>query len=159
MSGERKHYSDEALAAAGIKPASDADKTTSNGDGKQSAKTKQADLLIAFAAQAKLFHSPSPDNDAFADIIVNGHRETHPVRGRTFRQWLRHQYFNQMKRSCSSDAMQEAVETIAAKAQFEVPRWLLARSAATRQQLPCTCAHRRARFSQNHTLEVHPAPN
>jgi hypothetical protein len=114
-----KRYTDEALAAAGIKPVGDADKTTTNGDGKQTAKTKQADLLIEFAAQAKLFHSPPPDGDAFVDIIVNDHRETHPVRGRTFRQWLRHQYFKQMKQSCSSDAMQEAVETLAAKAQFE----------------------------------------
>jgi len=35
---------------------------------------KQADLLIELAQEAELFHSP--DATAFADLVVNGHRET-----------------------------------------------------------------------------------
>jgi hypothetical protein len=79
----------------------------------------QADVLIGLANAAVLFHSPAPDCDAFADIIVHGHRETHRIRGRAFRQWLRHQYFRKTKAGVNSDALQVATETIAAKAAFE----------------------------------------
>ena len=80
---------------------------------------KQADVLIALANAAVLFHSPAPDCDAFADITVHGHRETHRIRGRAFRQWLRHQYFKKTKNGANSDALQVATETIAARATFE----------------------------------------
>jgi hypothetical protein len=50
-------------------------------------KTKQADVLIELATKsAKLFHTP--DDVAYADIEINGHRETWPVRRRGFKQWL-----------------------------------------------------------------------
>jgi hypothetical protein len=80
---------------------------------------KQADVLIDLAQSATLFHAPAPDNDAFADIMIGGHRETHRVRGKGFRLWLRHQYFKKANSGCNSDAMQVAIETITAKAQFE----------------------------------------
>jgi hypothetical protein len=106
----QRHYCDEALAAAGIK---------SESDNSQKKKPKQADILIEIGLKARLFHTPPPDSDAFADIMIKGHRETHRIRGSGFRLWLRHQYFEQTKSGCSSDALQVAVETIAANAQFE----------------------------------------
>jgi hypothetical protein len=78
---------------------------------------KQADILVAEAKAAKLFHTP--DGEEFADIIIGGRRETHRIRGKGFRQWLRHQYFLQRGSGCSSEALQVAVETIAAFAQFK----------------------------------------
>jgi hypothetical protein len=86
------------------------------GDGKR---PKQTDVLIGLANAAVLFHSPAPDCDALADIIINGHRETHRIRGQGFRQWLRHQFFRKTKTGANSDALQVATETIAAKATFE----------------------------------------
>ena len=80
---------------------------------------KQADVLIRLAKSATLFHTPAPNADAYADIVINGHRETHRIRGAGFRQWLRHQYFKETGSGCNSEAMQVAIETIAAKAQFE----------------------------------------
>jgi hypothetical protein len=88
-------------------------------DGGGEKRRKQADVLIEFAAAATLFHTPAPDCDAFADITIDGHRETHRVRGQVFRRWLRHQYFKAAKSGANSDAVQVAVETIAAKAMFE----------------------------------------
>jgi hypothetical protein len=41
------------------------------------------------------------------------------VRGRKFREWLRYQYFEKMESGCNAEAMQVAVETIAAKAQYQ----------------------------------------
>jgi hypothetical protein len=38
---------------------------------------KQADILIGLAQSAELFHSP--DGTGFADLDINGHRETRPM--------------------------------------------------------------------------------
>ena len=51
----------------------------------------QADILIELAQSAELFHSA--DGKAFADIVINGHRETWPVRTKGFRRWLARQFF------------------------------------------------------------------
>src|SRR6516225_12403084 len=47
---------------------------------------KQADLLIKLSEAAELFRTP--DGTGFADIDINGHRETWPIRGKGFRRWL-----------------------------------------------------------------------
>ena len=78
---------------------------------------KQADILVAEAKSASLFHTP--DGEEFADIVVGGRRETHRIRGAKFRQWLRHQYFLRRGSGCNSEALQVAVETLAAFAQFK----------------------------------------
>jgi hypothetical protein len=41
---------------------------------------KQADILIGLAQSAELFHSP--DGTGFADLDINGHRETWPIRSK-----------------------------------------------------------------------------
>src|SRR5262245_42032830 len=88
-------------------------------DGGREKRRRQADVLLQLAKAAVLFHSPAPDCDALADIAINGHRETHRIRGHGFRQWLRHQFFRKTKTGANSDALQVATETIAAKATFE----------------------------------------
>jgi hypothetical protein len=52
----------------------------------------QADILIELAAAAELFHTP--DGTGFADIDVNRHRETWPIRSKGFRRWLTRGYFD-----------------------------------------------------------------
>jgi hypothetical protein len=86
-----------------------------NNDGEK--KSKQADVLLALAGNATLFHAP--DGEVFADVQIDGHRETHRVRSQAFRQYLRHLYFKKTRSGVNADAMQVAVETIAAKAMFE----------------------------------------
>ena len=46
----------------------------------------QADILIELAETAELFHAP--DGTGFADLVINGHRETWPIRAKGFRRWL-----------------------------------------------------------------------
>jgi hypothetical protein len=46
----------------------------------------QADILTDLAQSAELFHAP--DGTGFADIAINGHRETWPIRAKGFRRWL-----------------------------------------------------------------------
>src|SRR5262245_43400491 len=80
---------------------------------------KQADVLIEIGRTAKLFRTPAPDRDAYADIVIDGHRETWRVRSKGFRGWLRHQYFQRIQAGCNSEAMQVAIETLVSFAQFD----------------------------------------
>ena len=50
----------------------------------------QSDVLMNLAGDAVLFHSA--DDTAYADVEINGHRETWAVRSRGFRRWLQNQY-------------------------------------------------------------------
>jgi len=45
----------------------------------------QADILIELAQEAELFHAP--DGTGFADLNINCHRETWPIRAKGFRRW------------------------------------------------------------------------
>jgi hypothetical protein len=78
---------------------------------------KQADVLVALAREASLFHTPA--RDGYADIVVNGHRETHKIRSRSFRAWLTHRYFKERDGAPSSEAMHSALGVIEARALFE----------------------------------------
>ena len=80
---------------------------------------KQADILIGLASKAKLFHD---DTTGHADISVDGHRESWPIRSRGFRDWLLHRYYNQTQSAPSGEAIRIAIETIGAKARFEAPQ-------------------------------------
>lgn len=76
----------------------------------------QADLLVHMAESAELFHTPA--GVAFADVSINGHRETLQVRHKTFRQWLTHAFYRSTLRAPGSGSLQAAICTIEAKAQF-----------------------------------------
>jgi hypothetical protein len=79
----------------------------------------QADILIDLAQSAGLFHAP--DGTAFADLDVNGHRETWPIRRKGFRRWLARRYFEATGGAPSSEALQSALNVIEAKVHFNAP--------------------------------------
>lgn len=79
----------------------------------------QADMLIELAGAAELFHSA--DDTAFADVEVDGHRETWPVCTKGFRRWLTRRYFEETGGAPSSEALQSALNVIEAKAHFDGP--------------------------------------
>ncbi len=79
----------------------------------------QADILIDLAGAAELFHSA--DGTALADILINEHRETWPVRTKGFRRWLARQFYEQTGGAPSSEALQSALNVIEAKAHFDGP--------------------------------------
>ena len=56
----------------------------------------QADILIELAQTAELFHTP--DGAGFADLDINGHRETWPIRAKGFRRWLARRFFEATRR-------------------------------------------------------------
>ena len=89
-----------------------------NGDARNRRPT-QADVLIELAEAVELFHAP--DGTGFADIEINGHRETWPLRYKSFRRWLAMRYYETQDGAPSSEAIQQALNVIEAKAQFHAP--------------------------------------
>ena len=80
----------------------------------------QADILIELALTAELFHAP--DGTGFADLDINRHRETWPIRTKGFRRWLARRYFEATGGAPSSEALQSALNVIEAKAHFDAPQ-------------------------------------
>jgi len=80
---------------------------------------KQADILIALAQSAELFHAP--DGTGFADLNINSHRETWQIRGKGFRRWLARRFFEATRGAPSSEALQSALNVIEARAHFDGP--------------------------------------
>ena len=58
----------------------------------------QSDILIELVPHAGIFHAP--DDTGYADLEINGHRETWPIRSKGFRRWLLRQFFDSTRR-CS----------------------------------------------------------
>src|SRR6476660_9769962 len=67
----------------------------------------------------ELFHTPS--DVAFADFIIEGHRETWPIRSKRFRTWLRRCYYHATGSAPSAAAIRSALDLLEARAQFDGP--------------------------------------
>lgn len=79
----------------------------------------QADVLIDLAQAVELFHAA--DTTGYADLDINGHRETWPIRSKGFRRWLAHRFYEATLGAPSPEALQSALNVIEAKAQFDSP--------------------------------------
>ena len=66
-----------------------------------------------------LFHTP--DGTGFADIDINGHRETWPIHSSGFKDWLTRSYFKQTDGAPSNEAMRSAIGVIQSRARFDGP--------------------------------------
>lgn len=80
---------------------------------------KQSDILMDAAMAAELFHAT--DGDGYADIEVDGHRETWPIRSRGFRHWLSQCFFDDSGGAPGSEALQASLNALEAKARFKAP--------------------------------------
>ena len=79
-----------------------------------------ADVLLNVATAAWLFHTS--DGTGFADLIIDDHRETWPLRGKRFQAWLRQQYYEWMWDAPSPAALNAALNVLEARAQFDGPQ-------------------------------------
>ena len=89
----------------------------------------QADILLRLSQAADLFHAS--DGTGYADLDINGHRETWPVRSKGFTRWLARAFFDETNGAPSSEALQSALNVIEAKAHFDADR---ARRSCSRRQ-------------------------
>jgi hypothetical protein len=83
----------------------------------------QSDILVNLAQAAELFHTP--DGTGYADLDINGHRETWPIRAMGFRSWLTRRFFETTQGAPNSDALQSALNVIEARAHFDAPERLV----------------------------------
>jgi hypothetical protein len=77
-------------------------------------------VLLHVAAAARLFHAS--DGTGFADLIIDGHRETWPLRSKRFAAWLRQQYYERTWGAPSPAALNAALNVLEAQAQFDGPQ-------------------------------------
>src|SRR5262252_274967 len=66
-----------------------------------------------------LFHTAN--GTAFADITIDGHRETWPIRSKRFRAWLRRRYYQATGEAASAAEIRSALDLLEARAQFDAP--------------------------------------
>jgi len=76
-------------------------------------------MLIDTALCEELFHTAT--GTAFADIVVDGHRETWPIRSKRFRGWLRRRYYQATGDAASAAEIRSALDLLEARAQFDGP--------------------------------------
>ena len=79
---------------------------------------RQVDKLVSIArSKASFFHTPK--RAPYADIMRNGVRETHPIRGHDFRLWLGYEYHQQTRTAATKDVISNAVGALEGYAQYE----------------------------------------
>ena len=78
------------------------------------------DALLKVATAAQLFHAS--DGTGFADLIIDGHRETWPLRSKRFQGWLRQHYYERTWDAPSRAALNAALNVLEAQAQFDGPQ-------------------------------------
>jgi hypothetical protein len=71
----------------------------------------------------ELFHTAI--GTAFADLLVNGQRQTWPIRSKRFRAWLRHRYYQETGEALSAEAIRSALDLLEARAQFDAPERMI----------------------------------
>jgi hypothetical protein len=76
------------------------------------------DFLLNVARATRLFHAT--DGTGFADLIIDGHRETWPLRAKRFQAWLRQQYYERTWDAPSPAAVNAALNLL--EAQFDGPQ-------------------------------------
>jgi len=76
-------------------------------------------MLTTIEASAELFHTAA--GTAFTDLLIDGHRETWPIRSKRFRFWLRRRYYEATGAAPSAAAICSALDLVEAQAQFDGP--------------------------------------
>jgi hypothetical protein len=110
------------LRAAGCR-VTELDKALAESHGGGGHKPTQADILVDLAQDIELFHTN--EKTGFADLDINGHRETWPIRSKGFRLWLTQRFFEETGGAPSSEALKSAINAIEAKAQFNAPEHII----------------------------------
>ena len=78
----------------------------------------QARSLIELAKAAELFHDPG-DHRSYADLQINGHRETWPIKSKSFKEWLARSYFDDTGDTASPQTLQSVMDSLEARAEYE----------------------------------------
>jgi hypothetical protein len=80
-------------------------------------RASQSTRLVALAGDVELFHSP--DRTGFARMPIKGHRETWPLKSRSFRRYVVRRFYDNEGIAPNAQALKDAIEVFEARAQFE----------------------------------------
>jgi hypothetical protein len=78
-----------------------------------------ADNSAVLGALISLFHTAT--GVAYADIEIDHHRETWPVRGKQFRAWLRRRHYERTGEAMGLATIRSILDLLEARAQFDAP--------------------------------------
>jgi hypothetical protein len=85
---------------------------------KEEEKKRTVDRLVSLARdKTELFHTAK--RDTYADIHIKGVRQTHPIFGPRFEEWIGYEYHIQEKIAAPKDAIKNALAVLAGYAQYE----------------------------------------
>ena len=103
--------------------------TDADGKGAGQGQTvSSGDRLLQWASeQVELY---CDGEEAYADVLIDGHRETMPVRSRGFNRWLRKLYRDETGRGAPQEALTHAVENLDAEAAWAEQRKVHIRTAS-----------------------------
>lgn len=73
-----------------------------------------AELLMAIAQEATYWSTP--DEVAYADLEIDGVRQTHPIRKKSFRSWLVRELYRRHGKTVSSDTLAQVLSVLEAEA-------------------------------------------
>lgn len=79
----------------------------------------QATLLVELADSAELFHTP--DQDTYATVEIDGHKETMLLKEKSFRNYLAHHFYNSEGKTPHTQAIQSAIDVLTGRALFDGP--------------------------------------
>jgi hypothetical protein len=78
-----------------------------------------ADNSAVLGAPVSLFHTAT--GIAYADIEIDQHRETWPIRGKQFRAWLRRRHYERTGEAMGLATIRSILDLLEARAQFDAP--------------------------------------
>jgi hypothetical protein len=78
-----------------------------------------ADNQAVLDGPVSLFHTAT--GVAYADIEIDGHRETWPVRSKQFRVWLRRRHYERTGEAMDPPTIRSFLDLLEARAQFDAP--------------------------------------
>src|ERR1700719_4316497 len=93
-----------------------------------------APSLATSSPLVSLFHDPA--GTAFADLTIESHRETWPIRSKRFRSWLRRCYYQATREAASAAVIRSALDLLEARAQFDGRRRVVHMGAIPGSTLP-----------------------
>jgi hypothetical protein len=76
-------------------------------------------MLTTLGPGDELFHTAI--GTAYADLQIDGHRETWPIHSKRFRSWLRRRYYQATGDAASAAALNAVLNLLEARAQFDGP--------------------------------------
>ncbi len=122
---EEKPIADEtSIRDAPKKPKKPKREKTGDGDGDKDEKQKQSDILFELALSCvDLFHSPDDTKySTYADLNIDGRRETHVIESRKFKSWLNSLYQKRMHSTPGREVINTVVAALSARAETDAPQ-------------------------------------